>query len=94
MTTAALIDELNQLDISSSEDYAQLDRYAQLMDLLAQNPEGYQACPRVHTPETCRGHYEPLLLASLERPPTATIWLLNRLPNGAEDSKNTCLLAS
>jgi hypothetical protein len=113
MTTAALLNELNHLAISSSEDYAQLDRLAELLNLLAQNPDGYQACgallalaerhPQVefgapgqlvHTLETYRGHYEPLLLASLERRPTATtIWLLNRLLNGAEGSERQLLIA-
>ena len=113
MTTAAIIDELQHLTISCSEDYAQLDRLAELTDLLAQNPDGHQASgalltlaerhpqvefgvpgPLVHTLETYRGHYEPLLLASLERRPTATtIWLLNRLLNAMEGPEKQVLIA-
>ena len=44
MTISAITDELNHLPISNFEDYAQLDRLAELTDLLAQNPDGYQAC--------------------------------------------------
>jgi len=113
MTTAAIINELNYLVISSSEDYAQLDRLAELTNSLAQNPDGYQASgallelaerhPQVefgvpgqlvHALETYRGHYETLLLASLDRRPTATtIWLLHRLLNAAEGQEKQVLIA-
>ena len=52
--------------------------------------------PLVHALENYRGQYEKLLLASLDRRPTATtIWLLNRLlhaATGAERQRLTTLL--
>jgi len=44
MTTSEIINELTHLAITSSEDYTQLDRLAELTALLAQNPDGYLAC--------------------------------------------------
>ena len=48
----------------------------------------------VHTLETYRGQYEDLLLASLDRQPTApTVWLLNRLINAATNAEKRLLMA-
>ena len=44
MTTAEIISELNDLTVNSSEDYAQLDRLAELTDYLQQNHDGQRAC--------------------------------------------------
>ena len=44
MTTANIIDELNQLAIDSSEDHARLDRLDELMARLVENHDGQLAC--------------------------------------------------
>lgn len=44
MTTAEIIQELNHLIISSSEDYPALDRLAELTAHLPQNQDGQLAC--------------------------------------------------
>ncbi|RYY09877.1 MAG: hypothetical protein EOO36_21500 [Cytophagaceae bacterium] len=112
MTTADIVAKLNRLTISSSEDYAPLDRLDELTSLLAHNPDGQLACGAllavlerhphvefgtpgrlVHAIESYRGHYEELLLASLNRRPTATtVWLLNRLLNAARGAEWNQLL--
>jgi hypothetical protein len=83
MTTAAIIDELNRLTISSSEDYAQLDRLDELMSLLVQNLDGYQACGA--------------LLELAERHPQVEFGALGQLVHTLEtyrDHYETLLLAS
>ncbi|MBN8789439.1 MAG: hypothetical protein J0I84_20350 [Terrimonas sp.] len=101
MKTKDIIDELNQMTITDSEDYDSLKRIHELTDLLRQNEDGNLACeaminllerhPQVefgtpgqpiHTIESYSGHYEDLLMKSLDRQPTfMTIWMLNRILN-------------
>ncbi|RPD45229.1 hypothetical protein DNI29_17710 [Hymenobacter sediminis] len=61
-----------------------------ILGVLERHPQVEFGAPGqlVHTLESYRGHYEALLLASLDRQPTAmTVWLLNRLINAAGPEK-------
>lgn len=44
MTTQQIIDELNEMTISNSEEYEQLERISELVTLLKQNPDGQLSC--------------------------------------------------
>ena len=44
MTITEIITELNNLTVNSSDEYAQLDRLAELTKHLQQNPDGQRAC--------------------------------------------------
>ncbi|MGI4832703.1 MAG: hypothetical protein ACRYFK_04500 [Janthinobacterium lividum] len=66
-----------------------------LLGVLARHPQVDFGTPGplVHTLESYRGHYEPLLLASLDSRPTfTTVWLLNRLLNAARGAARRELL--
>ena len=69
---------------------------AAMLNVLEQHPQVEFGVPGqlVHTIESYRGYYENLLLASLDRQPTATtIWLLNRIINAAVDPGKSQLVA-
>ena len=66
-----------------------------LLDVLERHPQVEFGTPGqlVHTIESYSGHYEELLMASLDRRPTfTTVWMLNRLTNAASGHERSKLV--
>jgi hypothetical protein len=86
------IDELT--DLLNKQKDGHLACYA-MINLLERHPHVEFGTPGqpVHTIESYSGHYEDLLMESLDRQPTfITIWMLNRIINAAEGSEKGKLI--
>lgn len=67
----------------------------EMIDLLERHPAIEFGSPGepVHTLETFLGHYEDLLMNSLDRLPTQmTVWMLNRMVNGQSENNKKELI--
>ena len=77
------IDDLTELLKKNKDGHLACDA---MINLLERNPKVEFGTPGepIHTIENYGGHYEELLMASLERQPTfMTTWMLNRIINAA-----------
>jgi hypothetical protein len=82
----AQLDRLDELIAQLQQNHDGQLACAAMLHGLERHPQGEFGAPGplVHAIESYRGHYENLLLAFLNRQPTATsIWLLNRIMNAA-----------
>ena len=91
---------LERLDILADELAQNPDAHAacaSLIQLLERHPHVEFGLPGepVHTLEKHPGHYEELLMQSLGRQPTLmTVWMLNRLINGADGTAKEALVGT
>ena len=87
-----VVDELTNYLRQNSDGYLACEA---LINLLERHPEVEFGTPGepVHTLETLTGYYEEFLLKSLEKHPTQmTVWMLNRMMNGQEESYKKTLI--
>lgn len=87
------LDELTALLVQNPDGYLAGEA---MLNVLERHPQVEFGAPGqlVHAIESYRGHYEALLLTSLDRQPTATtLWLLNRIINAATGDEKSQLLA-
>lgn len=81
------IDELTDFLKQNEDGHLGCDTMINLLERHPQVEFGTPGQP-IHLLESYSGHYEELLMASLDRQPTVmTIWMLNRIIN-AEDGSN------
>ena len=91
-------DPLERLDILADELAQNADAHlacAALIQLLERHPHVEFGTPGepVHTLEKHPGHYEALLMQSLNRHPTfMTVWMLNRMINGTDGRAKEALI--
>lgn len=92
----AQLDRLDELTTQLQQNHDGQLACAAMLNVLERHPQVDFGAPGqlVHAIEGYRGHYENLLLASLNRQPTATtIWLLNRIMNAVTDAERDQLVA-
>ena len=92
----ARLDRLDELMAHLSENHDGQLACEAMLNVLERHPQVEFGAPGqlVHTLESYRGQYEGLLLASLDRQPTAmTVWLLNRMINAATGPEKNQLVA-
>ncbi|MFC6098427.1 hypothetical protein ACFPVY_17395 [Flavobacterium qiangtangense] len=87
-----IIDELTNFLRQNSDGYLACEV---MINLLERHPEVEFGSPGepVHTLEKFEGHYEEFLMKSLDKHPTQmTVWMLNRMINGQEESEQKKLI--